>query len=41
MKVTVEIVEAEYGKFSDIKLCYKNSANIDSKISLVTSVHLK
>ena len=41
MKVTVEIVEAEYGKFSDIKLCYKNSANIDSKISLVFNEYVK
>jgi len=41
MKVTIEIKEAEYGKFSDIKLCYKNSANIDSKISLVFNEYVK
>jgi hypothetical protein len=41
MKVTIEIEEAEYGKFSDIKLCYKNSANVDSKISLVFNQYVK
>ncbi len=34
MKVSIEIIEAIDGKFSDIKLCYKNTENIVSKIAL-------
>lgn len=41
MKVKIEIEEAEYGKFSDIKLCYKNKTNIDCKISLVFNQYAK
>ena len=41
MKTTIEISEPQYGKFSDIKLCYKNQHNVDCKVSLVFNQYLK
>lgn len=41
MKVTIEIDDPEYGKFSDIKLCYQDLDNTIDKVSLTFNHHVK
>lgn len=41
MRVTIELSEATNGKFSDVKLCYKNLNSLDSKVSLMFNNFVK